>query len=117
MSTIQELIDSGKVVLGKTKIVYGDYGLNWCIPQWVGHSGSFKCQREDSGVHTASSSDGPWSVYQETVEMEDRWLWAHPDGSIISGATGFAPKFYALCPVKNSVLCGWSKTSFPKEKK
>tara|TARA_R110002126_G_scaffold42101_1_gene121986 strand:+ start:9840 stop:10115 length:276 start_codon:yes stop_codon:yes gene_type:complete len=85
MNTIQELIDSGQVVLGKTKIAARGWPTgSWFLPslQATNTIGA-ACYglRQDGRVehYSTNFSALDWRVYKEPVEMEDRWLWAVPN--------------------------------------
>ena len=123
MATIQELIDSGEVVLGETKVFDTDWGITiWVIPHWF--SGNrWRCQDNFGGVYSVDC-DLAMSVYKESVEMEDRWQWAH---ILEKRTTRFYTTVHEVVDRMNSidseVSCDdfirldYTKTKFPKEEK
>jgi hypothetical protein len=116
MSTIQELIDNGEVVLGETKI----QSKNWGSRSWVkvyfkdADSQEWICQDNIGDTCGTPYPRSDFQVYVEPVEMEDRWLWANPDGNVTGHMYTESPSFHGY---KFSIKLEGSKTQFPKEKK
>jgi hypothetical protein len=76
MATIQELIDDGQVELGKTKIRIVN-GIYWIIPVFLSESGGSYIGVNQAGTGVVFGHHvKDFEVWQEPVEMEDRWLWA-----------------------------------------
>ena len=106
MATIKKLIDSGEVVLGKTRVVWDKV---WFVPHWVSAEGNYVCQNQSGGIYVTFPREDKWKVYVEPVEMEDRWLWAHPRDHDVTRHTYTKP--YDSYTIKLE----WSRTSFPKK--
>lgn len=109
MATIQELIDNGEVMLGKTEVEYINSPESGpFIPhfrdkeQWVCQmviSGNTnKCMSPNIRVHQP-----PW------VEMEDRWLWATKYGKVSDSMWAKEPG------VGYTIKIECTKTQFPKD--
>ena len=116
MSTIQELIDSGEVVLGKTKITNPiNEGYYWFIPHfqvWEGLSSFMvgKMCSGEMGKYNINCIGLDWVIYHEPVEEEDRWLWANSDGQI---SQVFSTESWHSFTIRIES----TKTKFPKEEK
>ena len=118
MSTINELMENKSP--GEIKVTRLSWEpKHWFQPFYIdGNHWHGPCSRGSQGKHLDSFSG--YSIREEPVEMEDRWLWATEKGSVakymypeeIGGplnVTGRHPDY--------SIKLEWSKTSFPKEKK
>jgi hypothetical protein len=118
MSTIQELIDNGKCVLGKTKIVNQRFEEGrWFIPYFIAGYGAACYGDNNCGnayKYHPGKTDLDWQVYVEPVEMEDRWLWAQPGGYVTGHMYTEGPSFHGS---KFSIKLEGTKAQFPKEKK
>jgi hypothetical protein len=106
MNTIQELIDKGECVLGKTCLAgryssFTPYFFCHALSLWYGLS------FEDAGISFLELDD-IFSVYKEPVEMEDRWQWTDYQGTYVT-------TFYAQPPKDWPNRIDNSKKSFPKE--
>jgi hypothetical protein len=119
MSTIQELIDNGKCVLGKTKI----QSKKWYSRSWVkvyfkdADSQEWICQDSIGDTCDIPYPRSDFQVYVEPVEMEDRWLWADLGSSSLFPRLISYGFFTENDPqTKNKTKLEWSKTQFPKEK-
>ena len=121
MSTIQELIDGGEIILGETKIclinqkeaflllIAGKRPDDWSTGWYV--------QEEDGVVSFRNNWFPFWKIYEEPEVMETRWQWATTDGR--ESTMGF----YADVPEQESrreqlysVRLDFTETQFPKTK-
>ena len=125
MSTIQELIDRGEVILGETAITPSERGLKF-IPMGKGreYSGGplrWFGQYDDGRIDWRSTDYNRWQIFQEPVEMEDRWQWASDDG-LDSTCGWYATAEEALDeehwtdPPEAVKRLDYTKTQFPKER-
>ncbi len=77
-------------------------------PKWYGTNEIY----QNVSWHYSGYTDcNEWELYQEPIEMEDRWLWASDKG-LVTSLMSSKPAGNTLFHIKLE----WSRTSFPKEK-
>ena len=77
MKTIQEMIDSGEVVLGKTKLNL--WKGDWFIPYF--YKNDWVCDQEDKFILRVDSAS-KFVLYEEPKKLVPHWKWIDPGSNI-----------------------------------
>lgn len=74
MKTLGELIDSGEVKLGETKVAKESWYGSWCIPFFKDIDGYYVCQNQLGSTSTIHADDAS-TVYKVPKKKKRYWQW------------------------------------------